>query len=68
MGLFNVYNHWNKTRYQNFVSTMKEQGKCPECRGKGYIVHPYNEFTFYNSYDCPGCHGSGLYQDWEEMK
>ncbi|TWE08421.1 hypothetical protein FB550_101444 [Neobacillus bataviensis] len=68
MGLLNSFNQWKEARYQNHVSTMKEQGKCPDCEGRGYTVYPYNEFAYFNSFECPGCQGSGHYADWEEMR
>jgi DnaJ-class molecular chaperone len=68
MGLLNAYNQWKENKYQNFVSNMKYQGKCPDCHGRGYTVYPYNEFAYFNSYECPGCQGSGLYQDWEQAR
>lgn len=68
MGLLNSYNQWKETKYQNHVSNMKEQGKCPDCQGKGYTVYPYNEFAYFNSFKCPGCQGSGNYMDWQEAR
>jgi DnaJ-class molecular chaperone len=68
MGLLNVFNQWKETRYQNHIANMKEQGKCPDCLGKGYSVYPYNEFAYYHSLECPGCQGSGLFLDWEETE
>lgn len=68
MGLLNSYIQWKENRYQNHVSNMKDQGKCPDCHGRGYTVYPYNEFAYFNSFECPGCQGSGNYSDWEEMQ
>lgn len=68
MGLLNSFNQWKETRYQNHLSNMKEHGKCPDCQGRGYTVYPYNEFAYFNSFECPGCQGSGQYADWDEMR
>ncbi|XJZ28756.1 methionine aminopeptidase [Bacillota bacterium Lsc_1132] len=68
MGLVNSYNQWKENRQQNFLNKMKDQGKCPDCYGKGYTVYPYNEFAYFNSFECPGCQGSGLYSDWEQLR
>jgi excinuclease UvrABC ATPase subunit len=45
---------------------MKEQGKCPVCRGKGFstITSPYAG----NAIDCHLCKGTGLYAEWEKNK
>lgn len=68
MGLLNTLNQWKETRYQNHVAAMKEQNKCPDCHGRGYTIYPYTEFAYLNSFECPGCQGSGNYSDWEETR
>lgn len=68
MGLINSFNQWRETRYQNHVSHMRTQEKCPDCYGRGFTVYPYNEFAYYNSVECPGCQGSGSYSDWDQLR
>lgn len=68
MGLLDAYQNWKESRYENHVNNMKSQNKCPDCYGKGFHSFPVNEFVYYsNPYDCPGCNGSGLYSDWEQI-
>jgi len=65
MGLFDVLSQWRNTWHENHVNHMKEQNKCPDCFGRGFFPLSANEFMFYSSlHECPGCHGSGLYTDW----
>lgn len=65
MGLFNALNQWRNARYENHLTNMKDQNKCPDCHGKGYYAFSANEFVYYAApYECPGCNGSGLYTDW----
>ncbi|MCL6570513.1 MAG: methionine aminopeptidase [Bacillus sp. (in: Bacteria)] len=68
MGLLNSFNQWKETRYQNHISTMKEQGKCPDCHGRGYAVSPYDEYAYFNSIECTGCLGSGHYSEWADLR
>ncbi|MEW9050150.1 MAG: methionine aminopeptidase [Neobacillus sp.] len=68
MGLLNAYNQWRETRYQNHLSNMRDQDKCPDCHGRGFTVYPYNEYAYYNSFDCPSCQGSGSYDAWENLR
>ncbi|WP_342430756.1 hypothetical protein [Neobacillus sp. FSL H8-0543] len=46
---------------------MKDQEKCPDCHGRGFTVYPYNEYAYFNSFECPGCQGSGAYTDWYNL-
>lgn len=68
MGLLKTFNNWRSARQENFISNMSLQNKCPDCRGKGYNIYPAaSEFIPYdNTYDCPGCNGSGLFTDWSQ--
>lgn len=69
MGILDAYNQWRVSRYDNHVSNMRSQNKCPDCRGKGYHAYPVNEFVYYtDSYECPGCNGTGQYSDWNELR
>ncbi|HLO12074.1 MAG TPA: methionine aminopeptidase [Pseudoneobacillus sp.] len=65
MGLMSSFNDWRASRYENHVSQMREENKCPDCYGRGFMMYPFNEFTYQaHSLECPGCNGSGLYTDW----
>lgn len=68
MGLLNAFHQWREARYQHHLSRMRNQGKCPDCYGRGFTVYPYNEFSYYNSFECPSCQGSGNYTDWEQLQ
>lgn len=66
MGLLSTFNDWRTTRYENHVAEMKEENKCPDCYGRGFLIYPSSELSFHaNSFDCPGCNGSGQYGEWE---
>lgn len=68
MGLLNAFNEWKNTRYEKHVSHMKDENKCPECYGRGFLIYPANEFVYLsNPFDCPGCNGSGLYSEWSNL-
>ncbi len=57
---------WFLTRRERYVERMKVKGKCPECRGLGYIIttSPYVS----NCLDCYLCEKTGLYTIWEQNK
>jgi len=42
----------------NYYEPQRNQGKCPECRGKGYTRHPFTGLTV----PCRSCH---LGEQWE---
>ncbi|MFD2443792.1 methionine aminopeptidase [Bacillus sp. CGMCC 1.16607] len=66
MGLLSAFNDWRASRYENHVTQMKEENKCPDCSGQGYFIYPTTDFTYNaNTFDCVGCNGSGLYSEWE---
>ncbi|MBM7570342.1 methionine aminopeptidase [Aquibacillus albus] len=65
MGLFNALSNWSNSRYQKKVSKAKADGVCPDCGGRGIEIMPYEHF-FDSSFQCAGCNGSGLYDDWEK--
>lgn len=68
MGLLHSFQQWRAARHAKHISRMKEENKCPDCYGRGFVIYPANEFTFFDgSYDCPGCDGSGLFTDWTEL-
>ena len=69
LGLLNAFNDWRTSRHEKHVSKMQEMGKCPDCYGRGFIPYPASEFAYVsNALDCPGCNGSGLYTDWNELQ
>ena len=65
MGLFNSISEWSQGRYEKKVARAKEQGKCPDCNGRGVEILPYEHF-YGSAYQCPGCNGSGQFSDWME--
>ncbi|MHC0036981.1 methionine aminopeptidase [Pseudoneobacillus sp. C159] len=66
MGLLSAFNDWRNTRYENHLSEMREANKCPDCYGRGFLVYPASEISYLpQSFDCPGCNGSGHFNDWE---
>lgn len=68
MNLFNTFLEWKDSRYQQHVSLMKEQNKCPECNGKGYFIVPTTEFVYsIPPYDCYPCNGTGTYTEWTNL-
>ncbi|TLS36131.1 methionine aminopeptidase [Pseudalkalibacillus caeni] len=67
MGLLSSFSEWRNARYQKKLARMEEQGICPDCYGRGINVFAQNEFAYTNNYDCPGCNGSGSFDDWSEI-
>ncbi|WP_280769191.1 methionine aminopeptidase [Salipaludibacillus daqingensis] len=67
MRLFQAIAQWQEERQEKHLQNMKEQGLCPDCQGKGFNI-PVSEFYISPShYNCPGCNGSGSYQDWSQL-
>lgn len=67
MGIYDAYQDWKNSRYENHVAKMREENKCPDCHGKGYLFFPGNLFMYHaDSFDCAGCGGSGLYDEWNK--
>lgn len=64
MRFFDALREWRAARYEQNIARMREQGKCPDCRGNGISPLPLHELAYVTLYDCPGCSGSGLYADW----
>jgi excinuclease UvrABC ATPase subunit len=60
------FTDWYHAYKEKHISKMKEQGKCPVCRGHGFstITSPYTG----NTIDCHLCDGTGLYAEWEKNK
>ncbi|MDQ0268185.1 methionine aminopeptidase [Cytobacillus purgationiresistens] len=69
MGLLNKFTEWREKRYKEHFSKMKEENKCPDCFGKGFIIYPANVYAFHaDHFHCPGCKGSGLFNDWSPLE
>jgi DnaJ-class molecular chaperone len=62
--LFKFLTDWYHANKQKHLDKMREQGKCPICRGKGFaiITSPYVG----NTVDCYLCNGTGLFTEWEK--
>lgn len=69
MGILNAFDQWISSRYENHVSKMESQERCPDCLGKGFHTYPWaSEFFLHeNSHQCTGCNGSGHYYDWSSQ-
>lgn len=68
MGLMNAISQWNNERYERKIDTMRAEGLCPECKGRGAHV-PISDYNFsYVYYECGGCEGSGKFSDWTEKQ
>ncbi|WP_234396850.1 methionine aminopeptidase [Bacillus massiliglaciei] len=67
MGLFSSISAWNAARAEKHRVKMEERGFCPDCNGRGYSPFVPTEYHFSDIYDCPGCNGSGKYEDWANM-
>ncbi|WP_026696045.1 hypothetical protein [Peribacillus kribbensis] len=68
MGLFSAISAWTTARQAKFLSSMEENGTCPDCRGRGFNPYGAHEFYYANMYECPGCNGTGLFSDWSESE
>ncbi|WP_235867301.1 methionine aminopeptidase [Priestia abyssalis] len=71
LGLFHAISNWQAGREEKHRAHMEEQGKCPECHGRGFpitysAVYPAMSSVYTTPADCLGCSGSGLYSDWVE--
>ncbi|RXJ04214.1 methionine aminopeptidase [Anaerobacillus alkaliphilus] len=67
MKLLDHFFDWHKANYDKKVEKMKEQGICPDCRGKGYHATVANAYIYMPSFDykCYNCNGTGSYSEWE---
>ncbi|MFC4617643.1 methionine aminopeptidase [Camelliibacillus cellulosilyticus] len=63
MNVFNAYSNWRAGRQEKHRSKMEALGKCPDCRGRGFLT--LYDYEYAAPFDCPSCDGSGLYSDWE---
>jgi DnaJ-class molecular chaperone len=68
MGLLGAFNDWRASRHENHIAQMKEENKCPDCNGRGFLIYPTTEMSYLvHSLDCPGCNGSGHFSEWENL-
>ncbi len=69
MGIINAFLNWKSAYYEKKVAKMKEQGLCPDCRGRGYHASVANAYIYMPSFDyrCYSCNGSGAFTDWENV-
>ncbi|MFN7250213.1 MAG: methionine aminopeptidase [Anaerobacillus sp.] len=67
MKILDTFFEWQKASYEKKIAKMKEQGLCPECRGKGYHASAANAYIYMPSFDykCYSCNGTGSFSDWE---
>ncbi|PMC39357.1 methionine aminopeptidase [Bacillus sp. UMB0899] len=58
---------WKQARVEKVRTDMESLGRCPDCRGRGFtssFTSVYLPPTYDAIFDCPGCNGSGQYEDW----
>lgn len=67
--LINRLQEWRDANYEKKIEKMRLQGNCPQCSGRGFDPVMINEFMYlgaYEDYKCPGCNGSGQFNDWNQ--
>ncbi|OIJ15611.1 hypothetical protein BKP35_01055 [Anaerobacillus arseniciselenatis] len=69
MGIIKAFLDWQSANYEKKVAKMKEQGLCPDCRGRGHSATAANAYVYLPSYHyrCYSCNGSGAFSDWENI-
>ncbi|WP_053219908.1 hypothetical protein [Virgibacillus senegalensis] len=65
MHLLTKLTEWNAARQKVREMEMEQQGKCPDCSGRGIEMFP-EKYLYSSHYICPGCNGSGLFEDWKK--
>ncbi len=57
---------WKQARVEKVRTDMESLGRCPDCRGRGFTSTFTSVYlpTYDSIFDCPGCNGSGQYEDW----
>ncbi|WP_338449250.1 methionine aminopeptidase [Niallia oryzisoli] len=66
MGLFSYLSDWKSSLYEKKVAEAQSLGHCPDCNGKGFQIPIVNEYSYPESYDCPGCNGTGSFSNWSQ--
>jgi len=64
MGLFNYLSDWTTNLNEKRIAQAETLGHCPECKGRGFQIPIVNEYTYFESYECPGCNGKGSFSEW----
>jgi len=64
MGLFSYLSDWKASLYEKKIAEAQSLGHCPDCNGKGFMIPIVNEYSYPESFDCPGCLGTGSFTDW----
>ena len=64
MGLFNYLSDWRTNLNEKRIAQAETLGHCPECKGRGFQIPTVNEYTYFESYECPGCNGKGSFSEW----
>ena len=66
MNFLNTFSNWKQVRNEKVRSEMESLGRCPDCRGRGFISTLTSVYTptFDAVFDCPGYNGSGQFSDW----
>ncbi|OIJ16800.1 hypothetical protein BKP37_04520 [Anaerobacillus alkalilacustris] len=69
MGIFNHFFDMIAANREKKLEKMRDQGICPECRGKGYHAPIGNAYVYMPSFDyrCYSCNGTGSFNDWENQ-
>lgn len=67
MGWMSALSNWQSQRFEKHRSKMEEQGKCPDCNGRGFAF-PSAAIDVMGPEPCPGCNGTGLYSDWVDKQ
>lgn len=67
MGIFNALFESLANHREEKLAQMKDQGICPDCRGKGYHASVANAYIYMPSFDyqCHSCNGTGSFSEWE---
>ncbi|HZH61057.1 MAG TPA: hypothetical protein VEY70_16140 [Metabacillus sp.] len=57
---------WKQERIKKVRDDMESLGRCPNCRGRGFTSSFTSIYlpTYEAIFDCPGCNGSGQFEDW----
>ncbi|WP_240374914.1 methionine aminopeptidase [Bacillus piscicola] len=65
MNVWQSFKDWRQEKYEQKIDKMRVEGKCPDCRGKGFTIMS-GDYLHASPLDCAGCNGSGVFSDWEK--
>lgn len=71
MNIFQSIQAWITTKNEKRIAEMKNLGLCPDCKGRGINTIALNGGLISLNpldYQCPSCHGSGSFADWEQFQ